>query len=234
MNVAIIPAAGQGTRMAGRRPKQFLELAGVPIIFRTLQSFEQCEPIHEIIIVLAAEEIATFQELAVNFKLRKVRAVVPGGATRAASVLLGLQAAAAANPEIVAVHDGVRPFVTKAEIALTVAAAQLAGAAILVSPAVDTIKEVQDGAIVRTLRRADLRHALTPQCFSYTLLRRAYEAVDISDPDLTDESSLVERLGVKVAIVEGSARNIKITRPEDILLGEAILEMDSQPDAVGS
>ncbi len=224
MNVAIIAAAGQGTRMAGGRPKQFLELAGTPIIFHTLRAFEQCDSIQEIIVVISASESAGFLALAGNRGLRKLTKVVPGGATRAESVLRGLQAVRETTVNIVAVHDAVRPFVTAEEITRTLATAQAEGAAILVSSPVNTVKEVHDGAVVKTLRRGDLRDALTPQCFRYALLRRAYEHVDVSDPELTDESSLVERLGEKVAIVEGSARNIKITRPEDMVLAEAILK----------
>ena len=224
MNVAIIAAAGQGTRMAGEQSKQFIELAGVPILFHTLRAFEQCDVIQEIIVVLPALETATFLSIAKKYSLRKLTKVVPGGATRAESVLHGLQAVREATAEIVAVHDGVRPFVTPNEIARTVKAATLEGAAILVSSPVDTMKEVRDGVVVKTLKRADLRNALTPQCFQYKLLRRAYEEVDVTDPDLTDESSLVERLGVRVATVEGSPRNIKITRQEDILVGEALLK----------
>jgi len=223
MNVAIIAAAGQGTRMAGKRPKQFLELAGTPILFHTLKAFEQCDVIEEIIVVIPPQESAGFLSLANKFGLRKLARVVPGGTTRAQSVLHGLQAVREATAEIVAVHDGVRPFVTPDEIARTVYAASREGAAILVAAPIDTIKEVRDGSVVKTLKRDELRSALTPQCFRYTLLRRAYEEADVNDPELTDESSLVERLGVKVAIVEGSSRNIKITRQEDIAIGEALL-----------
>ena len=226
MNVAIIAAAGQGTRLAGKRPKQFLELAGTPILIHTLNAFERCDAIHEIIIVLAARETDGFLAVAKEHGLRKIAAVVSGGSTRAESVLHGLQAVNSEAVEIVAVHDGVRPFVTPEEISLTVAAARLEGAAILVSAPVDTIKEVRAGAVAKTLDRASIRNALTPQCFRYELLLRAYEHVDVSDPELTDESSLVERLGVKVAIVEGSARNIKITQPEDLAIGEVLLKQD--------
>lgn len=226
MNVAIIAAAGQGLRLAGKRPKQFLELAGTPIIFHTLQAFEQCDSIQEIIVVISAAEAAGFLALAGKRELQKLTRVVPGGATRAESVLRGLQSVRETTAEIVAVHDAVRPFVTPDEITRTVAAAQLEGAAILVSSPVDTVKEVRAGAVVKTLRRDDLRNALTPQCFQYRLLRRAYEQADVFDPDLTDESSLVERLGERVAVVEGSARNIKITRPEDLILAEALLTSD--------
>jgi len=224
MNVAIIAAAGQGTRMAGKRPKQFLELAGTPIIFHTLKVFEQCDAIQEIIVVVTAEETAWFLSLADKHDLRKIKAVVPGGATRAESVLHGLDVVEERNPEIVAVHDGVRPFVTPDEIARTVQAAKLEGAAILVAAPVDTIKEVTDGVVIRTLKRDGLRNALTPQCFTYKLLRRAYEEADVSDPELTDESSLVERLGVRIVTVAGSLRNIKITRAEDLVVAEALLK----------
>ncbi|MFN2492386.1 MAG: 2-C-methyl-D-erythritol 4-phosphate cytidylyltransferase [Pyrinomonadaceae bacterium] len=223
MNVAIIAAAGQGTRLAGKRPKQFLELAGVPILFHTLKAFEQCGVIQEIIVVIPAQDSAGFLSAANKYALRKLTKIVPGGSTRAESVLRGLEAVREATADVVAVHDGVRPFVTPDEIIRTVEAAGREGAAILVSTPVNTMKEVRDGAVVRTLKHSDVRNALTPQCFHYKLLRRAYRDVDISDPQLTDESSLVERIGVKIAIVEGSSRNIKITQPEDLAIAEAIL-----------
>lgn len=210
--------------MAADRPKQFLELGGVPIIIRTLRVFEECNAIHEIIVVMASEHSAEFLSLAQKQNLTKLARVVPGGATRAESVLQGLRAVREATAQIVAVHDAVRPFVTADEIERTVAAAENEGAAILVSRPVDTIKEVVDGAVVKTLKRGDLRNALTPQCFTYKLLRSAYEGVDVSDPDLTDESRIVERLGVKIVTVEGSARNIKITRPADLALAEALIK----------
>ena len=224
MNVAIIAAAGQGTRMAGKRPKQFLELAGKPILFHTLEAFEQCDVIQEIILVLPSQESAGFLALANKFGLRKLAKVVPGGASRAQSVQQGLQAVREATAEIIAVHDGVRPFVTPDEIARTVETARREGAAIMVTAPVDTIKEISEGSVVRTVKREALRNALTPQCFQYKLLRRAYEGTDLTDPELTDESSLVERLGVRIAIVEGSSRNIKITREEDLVIAEAILK----------
>ena len=224
MNVAIIAAAGSGSRMGGKRPKQFLELAGVPIIFHTLLAFERCDAIHQIVTVLSASETPDFLSVAKEHGIQKLAKVVPGGATRAASVLQGLRAVAELETEVVAVHDGARPFVTSDEIARTVQAAELEGAAILVSTPVDTIKEVRDGVIVRTLDRCTIRYALTPQCFDYKLLRRAYEQVNVSEASFTDEASVVERLGVKIVTVEGSARNIKITRPEDLVIAEAILK----------
>jgi 2-C-methyl-D-erythritol 4-phosphate cytidylyltransferase len=226
MNTAIIAAAGAGTRMASDRPKQFLLLAGMPVIFHTLKPFEECEQIHEVIVVLPAEESAGFLSLVAKYGLRKVARVVPGGATRADSVKRGLMAIRSATAEIVAVHDGVRPFVTVAEIDKTIAAAQSAGAAILVAPVTDTIKQVRDHSVVKTLDRGGLRRALTPQCFRYELLRQAYQRADVNDPSLTDESALVEQLGRPVTVVEGSSRNIKITTPADLLIAEAFSAAD--------
>jgi len=223
MNVAIIAAAGQGTRMGGNRAKQFLELAGTPIIIHTLRSFEQCESIQEIILILPTPDTAGFLAIAEKHRLQKLSKIVPGGTTRAESVLKGLLAVRSATAEIIAVHDGVRPFVTADEIARTVKAAEVNQAAILTAQVTDTIKEVRNGIVAKTLPRTALRRALTPQCFRFELLRRAYEQVDVRDPELTDESALVERLGVKVTIVEGSSRNIKITGPEDLALGEVLL-----------
>jgi 2-C-methyl-D-erythritol 4-phosphate cytidylyltransferase len=224
MNVAIIAAAGAGSRMAGDRPKQFLQLAGVPIIFHTLKPFEQCDSIQEIIVVLPAAESADFLALVQKYGVKKLSRVVPGGTTRAESVWRGLLAIRAATAEIIAVHDGVRPFVTAEEIDRTVAAARSHGASILVAPAIDTIKEVDGREVVRTLERRQLCHALTPQCFRYELLRRAYERADVQDPAITDDSSLVEQLGEPVTIVEGSSRNIKITTVEDLLIAESFLK----------
>jgi 2-C-methyl-D-erythritol 4-phosphate cytidylyltransferase len=225
MNIAIIAAAGQGRRLGGERAKQFLELAGIPVIIHTLRRFEQCASIHEVVLVLPQDERAGFLALAGKYGLRKLSRVVAGGATRAASVWRGLQSVRAQTAEIIAVHDGVRPFVTPEEITRTVEAARQSGASILVAPVVDTIKEVLGGEVVGTVDRGSLRRALTPQCFSYALLRRAYEQHEGAlGENATDDSLLVERLGVTVTIVDGDARNIKITRPEDIALAEILLK----------
>lgn len=227
MNTAIIAAAGAGTRMASDRPKQFLLLAGTPVIFHTLKPFEECDSIQEVIVVLPAEESAGFLALVEKFGVRKVARVVPGGATRADSVKRGLMAIRSATAEIVVVHDGVRPFVSVEEITSTIAAAQTDGAAILAAPVTDTVKQVRGGKVVRTLDRVELRRALTPQCFQYELLREAYRRADVNDPSLTDESALVEQLGRPVSVVEGSWKNIKITTPSDLLMAEAILREGS-------
>ena len=225
MNVAIVVAAGKGTRLGGARPKQFLELRGVPVIIHTLRQFERCQEINEVITVLPAEDTAGFESLTKQFELKKPVRIVAGGATRAQSVRNGLNAID--DADIVAVHDGVRPFVTPEEIDQVVAAARENGAAVLTSPVADTIKRVQDGRIIETVSRAELRRALTPQCFRFAILKRAYEKLDeLESPasEITDDSLLVERLGVAVVTVEGSARNIKITNEEDLAFCEAILK----------
>lgn len=225
MNVAIVVAAGKGTRLGGARPKQFLELRGVPVIIHTLRQFERCQEINKVITVLPAEDTAGFESLAKQFELKKAGRIVSGGATRAQSVRNGLNAIDEAD--IVAVHDGVRPFVTPEEIDQVVAAARENGAAVLTSPVADTIKRVKDGRIIETVSRVELRRALTPQGFRYALLKRAYETLDDLESngvEITDDSLLVERLGVEVVTVEGSARNIKITNEEDLAFCEAILK----------
>ena len=211
--------------MASDRPKQFLLLAGTPIVVHTLKRFEECESIQETIVVLPAEESAGFLSVVGKFGLRKLVRVVPGGSTRADSVKRGLMSIRAATADIVAVHDGVRPFVSVEEIDRTVASARENGAAILVGPVVDTIKEVNADSVGRTLNRKQLRRALTPQCFRYDLLKTAFEHIDVNDPSITDESFLVEKLGERVAIVEGSAANIKITTKQDLLIAEAYLRV---------
>ncbi len=226
MNIAIIAAAGAGTRMASDRPKQFLLLAGTPVIIHTLKVFEQCESINEVIVVLPAAESAGFLSLAGKHGLRKVARVVPGGTTRADSVKRGLLAIRAATAQIVAVHDGVRPFVTVEEIDAVVTAAQTDGAAILVAPVTDTIKQIDGRRIVKTLDRGELRRALTPQCFRYDVLREAFQAADVTDPSLTDESVLVEKLGYPISVIDGNPRNIKITTVEDLAIAEAMLTAD--------
>ena len=225
MNVAIVVAAGKGTRLGGNRPKQFLELNAIPIIVHTLRQFERCQQIDSVVIVLPPAEMAAFQSLPQRFDLKKVARVVAGGETRAQSVQKGLAAIAAA--EMVAVHDGVRPLVTPDEIDRVVIAAATNGAAVLVAEVAETIKEIENNRIARTLPREKLRRALTPQCFRFDLLERAYESLaemEASGIEVTDDSFLVERLGVNVVAISGSARNIKITTQEDLAWAEALLK----------
>ncbi len=223
MNTAIIVAAGEGKRFGGEKPKQFLEICGKPLVIHTLEKFELCSAIDEIVLVLSAEEIAKFEPIVEKYHLRKLSKTVAGGKTRAESVLNGLNLIDAKSAEIVAVHDGARPLVSTEEIAQTVEKAQKTGAACLTAFVTDTIKEVANGKITKTINRENLRRALTPQCFRYEILRRAFAENEIGEI-ITDECFLVEKLGIEISIVEGSAKNIKITTPEDFVLAENLLK----------
>lgn len=211
---AIIVAAGTGSRFNSDTPKQFVELAGKTVIEHTLGRFQAAPSIDAIVLVLASERIGGFKA-----SVDKPFAIVVGGVTRAESVLNGLNAAA--DADLVAVHDGARPFVSVDEIERTVAMASQTGAACLVAAVTDTIKTIRGNEIAGTLDRDQLRRALTPQVFKVDVLKRAFELGDLGDA-VTDECYLVERLGHPIAIVEGSAGNIKITHAEDLAMAEAM------------
>ncbi len=223
MNTAIIVAAGSGTRFGADKAKQFLEILGKPVVVHALEQFEFCPQIDEIVLVLPSGEIENFSKIAAKYNLKKLVKTVAGGETRSASVQSGFDAIDSQKCEIVAVHDGARPLVTSEEISKTIERARKTGAACLVADVTDTIKEISGGEIVRTVDRAKLRRALTPQAFRYEILRRALEAKK-PDEIATDESFLVEQSGIKVSIVEGGAQNIKITHAEDLILAESLLK----------
>jgi len=233
VNTAIIVAAGEGRRAGG--DKQFRRIAGAPVVVHTLRRFEACASIARVVLVLPASDTARFFASLESYGLKKVVRIVAGGASRTESVWRGLQATSATAASIVAVHDGVRPLVLPTEIDSVVGAAHETGAAILAAPVIDTIKEVDgESRVVRTLPRSGLRRALTPQCFRHDLLRRAYERAMAEGWEETDDSALVERLGVAVRIIEGSARNIKITTPDDFRIAEALLREEMNDRASDS
>lgn len=220
--VAIIPAAGRGTRLGAPIPKQFLQLGGKPILAHTLAVFEQCGMIDAIILVGPKKEVEEDLQSWPNTS-GIARKVVVGGEKRQDSVFNGFQAVDA-DTDIVIVHDGVRPFVTVEMIRESVEAAKQYGAAIVAIPVSDTIKKVDaDGIIERTVDREGLWRIQTPQTFQYALLKQAFEQASADSFYGTDEGSLVERIGRKIKIVSGSELNIKITRKEDLFLGESIL-----------
>ena len=222
--VAIIVAAGSGSRFRSDKPKQFLEINGRSVLAHTIGRFESAPSVDSIVIVLAADHVADFDHSGFS----KVIAVVAGGETRADSVLRGLKEAKD-DAEIIAVHDGARPLVTVHEIEATIEMAKETGAACLVAPVTDTIKSVRGGEIAATLDRDKLRRALTPQAFKTHVLCAAFENADLAAA--TDECYLVEKLGHPIAVVEGSPRNIKITHPEDLVLAEALLSSEERGQA---
>lgn len=232
MNIAIIPAAGSGARFGGQIPKQFVEIAGAPIIIHTLRRFDECDEIGAMVIALRQDELERFKLSLPRYDIRKPVRLVAGGAERSDSILNALGAASEFQPEIVAIHDAVRPFVTPEQISSVIARAREIGAAILALPATDTIKEVENGLIRRTIDRRRIWRAQTPQAFRRELLLRANEearATNLPSAMVTDDAFLVEHLGLPVAVVEGSASNIKITAPEDLALVEKIFELFRAP-----
>ncbi len=239
--VVIIPAAGLGTRMApvpsardtkDKKPhpsKQFTELGGTPILTHTLRKFAAVEAVTEIWIALRENEIDSFRERLgneVGLQKKKIELVV-GGEHRQQSVENALKAVSAADDDIVLVHDAVRPFVTAEIIQDVIEAAKKYGAAIAGLPAVDTVKQVErtsEGAIIKaTIPRASIVLAQTPQGFRYGVIKKVFDEAAADGFTGTDEASLAERSGHEVAVVMGSAKNIKITSPGDMELAEFYL-----------
>lgn len=209
-------------------PKQFLTLGGVPLLVHALQAFESTPIISEIILVVPEDDCAYCREdIIQKYGLKKVSQVVAGGRRRQDSVLNGVRAANPAT-EIVAVHDAVRPFVTVEMITQVVEAARRDGAAILAIPMRDTVKRVNtEHLITETLNREELWLAQTPQAFRRELLLQAHHQGEVDGVHATDDAFLVERLGHSVTVVQGSSDNIKVTRPEDLHMGQAILTAKS-------
>ncbi len=225
MNTAIVIAAGSGKRFNSTIPKQFIEILGKPLLIHTLERFERCDAVSEVILVLSSDVIGDLTNIAGKFELQKIKKIVSGGATRAESVFEGFRSVEP-SAEIVAVHDGARPLVSVDEISRTIEKAKETGAACLVAEVTDTIKEIDGDKFAGTLDRRKLRRALTPQAFRYEILQKALLHADLGE-DVTDECCLVEKLGHEIAFVEGNPKNIKITRPEDLIFAEAMLKNEN-------
>ncbi len=209
-------------------PKQFVCLAGIPLLVHTVRAFEQVAEISAIIVAVPMDYLPLTRQLVAQYGLAKVK-VVAGGALRQDSVQAGL---AQVPPEcdFVAVHDGARPLISPALIRACLAAAQKTGAAMAAIPVKDTIKEVAaDQTIVRTIDRKTLWQAQTPQVVRTATLKQAFAAAAEKSFIGTDEASFLELIKVPMSVVEGSEQNIKITRPDDLLIAEAILMKKEQP-----
>jgi 2-C-methyl-D-erythritol 4-phosphate cytidylyltransferase len=219
LRLAILVAGGSGTRMGADRPKQFLLLRGEPVLLHTLRRF--AAPglgVSDIVVVLPAEQTGTWQQLCQEFGVAIPHRLVAGGATRWASVKAGLAALAGHAQGLVAVHDGVRPLVSKAVIERTYAAAAVHAAAAAAVQPKDSVRLVSPhGSAAQNRQR--LRLMQTPQTFEIDLLRRAYAMPELTS--FTDDATVVDDL-CRVALVEGDYRNLKITTPEDLLVAEAL------------
>lgn len=224
--VAVIVAAGSGSRFGGAVPKQFAMLGGRPLLEVTLSRFAQATRIDDMVVVVAKERVA---ELAAALPARfpRLRTVVAGGATRQESVAAGVLAAGACG--VLVVHDAARPLIAPELIDRCIMQAAAHGACIVALPAHDTIKLVRDSAIVETVPRESIWQAQTPQAFHAALLCRALENARQHGISGTDEAALVEALGVRVTVVPGSTRNIKVTTAEDLIVAEALVQQEGQP-----
>ena len=222
---AIIPAAGSGTRIGGDIKKQFLPLKGKPIIVHTLQQFEHCPDIDEVALALPESAMSEMEIIVERYRLHKVSKMVLGGVKRQDSVHNVLNKLALKESDIVLVHDGVRPFIETKRISHLLKVCKEYDAAILAVQPKDTIRRSTGGGFFdQTLDRTALWLIQTPQAFRAKLLVKAFEIAKKDKFYSTDEAALVERLGVKIRIVEGSYDNIKITTPEDLELGLLIFE----------
>ena len=221
---AIIVAAGKGTRMQDTQRKQYLSLAGLPILTRTLVVFDKCELVEQIVVVVPQDDFNFCRKNILEpAGLAAKILLAPGGRRRQDSVFNGLQAVDPAC-SIVAIHDGVRPFLQVDQLVECIEGARESGACIMGVPACETLKQVNaSDHIIRTLKRDDVWLAQTPQTFHYDLIRNAHERARGEGYSATDDAGLVERLGAAVKMVTGSRHNIKITIPEDLEMARYIL-----------
>ena len=223
---AIVLAAGQGKRMHSKVQKQFLEIQDHPVLYYSLRCFQDSLLIDDIILVTGNDMISYCKnEIVGRYSFTKVSIVIAGGKERYDSVYAGLRACE--NCDYVFIHDGARPFLTDDMIIRGKEAVLAYGACVTGMPSKDTIKIAdENGMVVSTPRRSLVWNIQTPQIFSYTAIREAYEeARQQSMEDITDDAMVMERFGnLKIKLVEGSYENIKITTPEDILVAEKILE----------
>lgn len=221
----IVPAAGSGSRISGPVKKQFLPLKNKPVLVHTLQRFEHCVDVDEIVVAVPEESIVETEKLVSRYRLHKVHRVLVGGNKRQDSVAYALSKLALKDSDIVLVHDGVRPFIEPRRISQLIKACREFDAAVLAVQPKDTIRRSNGGGFFdQTLDRSALWLVQTPQAFKAGILLKAFERAKKEKFYSTDEAALVERLGIKVKIIEGNYDNIKITTDEDLELGKLILE----------
>ncbi|GJL58454.1 MAG: 2-C-methyl-D-erythritol 4-phosphate cytidylyltransferase [Nitrospirales bacterium] len=223
--VAVVLAAGLGTRMGGNTPKQYLTLGNLPLLVYSLQVFQHYEGVGEVILSVPASDLEyCWSAIVKPFGLEKVTKVVAGGARRQDSVSNGL-AAISDRPDGVLVHDGVRPFIDPCMVKNVIDCAGNTGAAVVAMPIHDTVKRVDSSGIIQeTLKREELWQIQTPQVFRYDWLVEAHHQAQLHQWEVTDDAALIERMGYPVSVIAGSCFNIKVTKPDDLVFGEAILE----------
>lgn len=220
---AVVVAAGSSTRMG--MDKLMLPLDETPVIVYTLRAVQAAPSVGEIILVTREDLIVPMSQLCQDYAISKVTKVVRGGASRTQSVRLGTLEVSG-DAQVIAIHDGARPFVSAEVIERAVAQAMETGAAAPAVPVKDTIKVAHDGVVESTPDRACLFAVQTPQVFESSLIKAALQKALDDGLELTDDCAAVERLGMKVALTRGDERNIKLTTPEDLAVAQAILELE--------
>jgi 2-C-methyl-D-erythritol 4-phosphate cytidylyltransferase len=227
--VAIVPAAGSGNRMGRDVSKQYLSLGGTPLLVHTLKVFEKSPLVDAILVVVPPQDIEFVRNTVLApWDMKKVAGVIPGGKERQDSVRAGIEAL---DPDagVVIIHDAVRPFITFEMISQCIRAAREEGAVTVGVPLKDTVKEVApDGRVMRTCDRSLLWLTQTPQAFRRDIIENAHRAAVRDGFSGTDDTALVERLGIAVRMIRGDYSNIKITTPEDLVIAEALLAASRQ------
>lgn len=218
---AVVAAAGSSTRMG--MDKLLLPLGGVPVIVHTLKALQSAPSVDEIVLVTREDLMVVMGQLCQDYALTKVAKVLRGGPSRTQSVRLGTLEANR-EAQVIAIHDGARPFVSVEVIEEVIARALETGAAAPAIPVKDTIKIAADGVVERTPDRASLFAVQTPQVFEASLIRAALQKALDDGVELTDDCAAVERLGMKVALTTGDDRNFKLTTPADLMMAEGLLE----------
>ncbi len=220
--IALVVAAGRGTRFGAERPKQYASLAGRPVLRRTLSTFAAHPGIDGVRAVIHPADLSLYRDAAEGLGLLDP---VTGGDSRQASVRLGLESLAEIDPQRVLIHDGARPFVTDAVIDRVLEALDDSPGAIAAVPVTDTLKRESEGRIAGTLDRKALWRAQTPQGFRYREILAAHrQAANRLADGLTDDAAVAEQAGLAVALVEGSADNVKLTTPQDLARAERLLD----------
>lgn len=219
----IIAAAGNSTRYGTGKSKQFLLLEGVPVLIKSVQAFEQIDDVEEIIITARKQDFDVIEAFLEQYGIQKVKCIVEGGATRQDSIWAAVKKVSE-KADLIAVHDGARPLVSRETINGVIEKAVQEGAAACAVPVKDTIKIIDSsGKIVTTPDRASLRAVQTPQVFDFTLYKQAIEKAVLEGKQYTDDCQLIESIGHPVYLTEGDYENIKITTPDDLLVAEKFL-----------
>lgn len=236
-NVAIIFAGGTGTRMNTKsRPKQFLELHNKPILVYTMEEFNNHPEIDGIVLVVLNEWIGYCEELIDRFRLKKVRAVVAGGASAMESQRNGLKKAAELFPEdsVVLIHDGVRPLIDHETISKNIESVKELGSAITVTPAIETITiKKETGEIGQIIERSRVEMARAPQSFYLKDILEAHAKAEEQKLEFIDSASLMQHFGHPLYTVEGTPENIKITTPNDFYTFRALVDARENSQILG-